>query len=135
VSVSVTDLAGNTINPYSWTFGVQEPECGQAEFYGLESSNTVPFLFVNSQTSIKSGALVAAYNPFHKELSWLENTRIKNITLLHRKTGAANWLVALDTKGFPAEFFDDVSETHRLCTENVLILFALLTDERGSVFD
>ncbi len=109
MSVAVTDLAANTLKKVSWTFGVQEPQCGQAEFYGLESSLASAFV-INAQTSLTNGVLMAAYNPVRSELSWVENTRIKNITLLYRKTGSGKWLVAKDMTGLPAEFFDDVSK-------------------------
>ena len=94
--------------PFSWTFGVQEHICGQAEFYGIETSSVASAFIVNAQTPLASGFTVTAYNPTHEDLSWIENTRIKSITLLYRKVGSSNWLVALDIKGNPAAFYDDV---------------------------
>ena len=84
--------------------------CGQAEFYGMEAStNTASAFIVNVFTSLTNGVIdVNAYNPKHKELSWVQNTRIKNITLEYRKSGSRQWSDALDVNGNPAEFFDDV---------------------------
>jgi hypothetical protein len=107
--VFTTDLAGNRASsPYSWTFGVQEQQCGQAEFYGIETNIDSAFV-VNSFATLIDGALnITAYNPDHAELSWVENTRISNIDLLYRKSGSNAWQPALDINGKAAAFYDDV---------------------------
>jgi hypothetical protein len=95
---------------FSWTVGVQEPECGQAEFYGLDTTSGVSAFVVNSRTPLANGVMnVSAYNPKHKELSWVQNTRINKIDLLYRKSATVSWLPALNGNGDPAEFYDDVS--------------------------
>jgi hypothetical protein len=111
VSLIASDFAGNALKSFSWSFGVEEFECGKAEFYGIETNSVAPTFIVNSLTQLSNGVLaVPAYNPAHKELSWIENTRIEAITLLYRKSGSSAWLTALDASGIPAEFFDDVSQ-------------------------
>ncbi len=87
-----------------------EPGCGQAEFYSTEPSGTPLVLFVNALTALTDGVVpVTAYNPNHKELSWVHNTRIDVIDLLYRKNGANKWVVAKDVNGNSAAFYDDVS--------------------------
>jgi hypothetical protein len=109
VTLAVADLAGNALKSFSWTFGVQEPECGQAEFYGIATSSITSAYIVNALTPLADGVMsVNAYNPKHKELSWVQNTRIQKIDLLYRKSASIYWLPALDTQGNPAAFFDDV---------------------------
>ena len=110
ISVLAADFNGNFDDaPFSWTFGVQESSCGQAEFYDLETSSLAAPLVINSATPMTDGRVtVTAYNPSHKELSWVQNTRIKNITLMYRASGSSKLQPALDVNGSPAEFFDDV---------------------------
>jgi hypothetical protein len=105
------DLAGNPlVSPFSWTFGIQEQDCGQAEFVNMATSGLLFTYLINTMTPLLDGGIsVAAYNPDHKKMSWLQNTRIEHIDLLYRKSESMNWLPALNPAGFPAEFFDDVS--------------------------
>ena len=105
-----SDFTGNFHdNPFSWSFGVHEGPCGHAEFYGLDASNLGSTLILNSLTPLVEGTVnITAYNPTHKEQSWVQNTRIKNITLMYRKEGSSVLVPALDVKGYPLEFFDDV---------------------------
>ncbi len=110
MSVAVSDLAKNVLKPYSWTFGVQEPTCGQADFYSIVKGSVPSVYVVNSYTSLIDNSVnVSAYNPNHKDLSWVENTRIDSIDLMYRKHGAKDWLSALDINGNQAAFYDDVS--------------------------
>jgi hypothetical protein len=114
ISVFTTDLAGNRASsPFSWTFGVQEPECGRAEFYGINTTINSALVFNSSTLLVDGAAKITAYNPNHKELSWVHNTRIETIDLLYRKSGFNDWLPALDMNGNPAAFYDDV----RICHE------------------
>jgi hypothetical protein len=110
VAVFIIDLADNTLaTPFSWTFGVQEPPCGRAEFSGLSVSSAASAFGVNSATPLVDGVIsIAAYNPTHKDLSWVQNTRIEKIDLLYRKLGSSPWQPALDINGDPAAFYDDV---------------------------
>ncbi len=110
VSIWATDITGNfNDDALVWSFGVQEQLCGEAEFYGLDASNLGSTLVLNSLTPLVEGTVnITAYNPTHKEQSWVQNTRIKNITLMYRKAGSSALLPALDVKGYPVEFFDDV---------------------------
>ncbi len=110
VSIWATDVTGNfNDDPLSWTFGVHEGSCGHAEFYGLDASNLGSTLILNSLTPLAEGTVnITAYNPTHKEQSWVQNTRIKNITLMYRKEGSNVLLPALDVSGTPLEFYDDV---------------------------
>ena len=111
VLVLTSDLNGNIRDvPYSWSFGVRETACGQAEFYGNEVTGIRDAFVANSKSITSKGVLdVTAYNPNHKQLSWVENTRIKAIDLLHRPAGTHAWLVAKDVNGNQAAFYDDVS--------------------------
>ncbi len=87
---------------------MQEPPCGRAEFSGLSVSAASAFV-INSATPLVDGIIsIAAYNPTHKDLSWVQNTRIEKIDLLYRKLGSSPWLPALDINGDPAAFYDDV---------------------------
>ncbi len=87
---------------------MQEQECGRAEFHGIKTSADSA-LVVNSLTPVVNGAIIiTAHNPNHKELSWVQNTRIEVIDLLYRKSGALKWVGAKDVNGNPAAFYDDV---------------------------
>ncbi len=111
VFVLTSDLAGNMhSSPISWTFGVHEQPCGQAEFYGDGVAGTRKAFVINTKTVTSDGVLpVTAYNPNHKQLSWVENRRIKAIDLLYRPSGTQDWLAAKDVNGNQAAFYDDVS--------------------------
>ncbi len=88
---------------------MQEPPCGRAEFSGLSVSGAASAFVVNSATPLVDSVIsIAAYNPTHKDLSWVQNTRIEKIDLLYRKLGSNPWQPALDINGDPAAFYDDV---------------------------
>jgi hypothetical protein len=109
VEVFPADLANNILDSFSWSFGILEQECGRAEFYGIETSSPISTFVVNSQTELADGAAtITALNPKQKELAWIENTRISNITLLYRNDGSGKWVNARGPNGSSLEFFDDV---------------------------
>ncbi len=107
---SASDLAGNTnSNKFSWSFVVEEPACGRAEFLGdLVSSQLV----LNSASNLAAGVDVSVYNPDQATQTWVDNLRIQSIELVYRSAhSATQWMQALDLQGSPVEFFDDVSLT------------------------
>jgi hypothetical protein len=111
VFVLTSDFAGNMHStPISWTFGVREQPCGQAEFYSNDVADIHNAFVINSKAVPSNGIFpVNAYNPNHKQLSWVENARIKAIDLLYRPSGTQDWLFAKDVNGNQASFYDDVS--------------------------
>ena len=107
---SVADVVGNTnMDVFSWTFVVEEPTCGRAEFMdNLASSHFV----LNSASNNANGINVSVYNPDQSVLPWIKNLRIQSIALVYRKLRSSDWVPALDIQGNPAEFYDDVSLLH-----------------------
>jgi hypothetical protein len=104
---NVVDLAGNANKEgFSWSFAVEEPACGRAEFLGdLASSQLV----LNSANGFEGGVDVSIYNPDQSTQAWVDNLRIQSIALVYRSAQSASpWLEALDNQGNPVQFFDDV---------------------------
>ena len=90
--------------------------CGQAEFYGIDTNSKGSAYVVNAMTPLVNNAItISAYNPTHKELSWVENTRIEQIDLLYRNHGSSSWAPALDVNANHAAFYDDVSGVRAFC--------------------
>ncbi len=103
---SVSDIVGNTnMDVFSWTFVVEETACGRAEFLGNLAASQ---LVLNSASSQTNGVNVSIFNPDHSVQPWVKNLRIQSIALVYRKLRSSDWVKALDVRGNPAEFYDDV---------------------------
>ncbi len=104
---SVSDLAGNTnSDKFSWSFVVEEPACGRAEFMGNLASSR---LVINSATSSIGGLDVSIYNPDQATQTWVDNQRIQLIELVYRGSHSSPWIQALDRQDNLVQFYDDVS--------------------------